>query len=317
MLYSSFEAKEQRRRDKAAGRDVELPKLTNAQFGEKLAELAKMHKDLMKLQAAVSELPKAGSLKFANGDVIGRRQVNSLSVQFTNELKFLKKFYTAHGAKQKTFREAKAGKGFLNPIRVTPELKAFFDAADFGYVDPGNPASGALKDQLTVGETYTTRGILTPLLNIYATLNGMQKDPENKQYLTATPLMNQYFSGVFDVLEQEKPEPSKKTGKIPDKFDRNRFTYPRIQSIVAKVTHKPDPATAKQLEEDEYVESLKQQQALVTGANDWYRAQKLAAEKGISMEEAQQRVADEKRKKATKKARQQAEARAAKAARGR
>ena len=218
--------------------------LTPKEFGEKLDTLAKHHNNLMKLASKVYALGKTQRLQYPNGATVGRKELRTLSSQYVKELKSLKKNYTSHGKKPKRKRREGGSAGFKNPILVTDNMRAFFSTANLGPSDPTNAASTPLNQVLAVGQNgVTTRAIMTPLFNIYAHVNNMQKDPENKQYLTATPQMNQYFQQTYARLAQkpQKFQKSKETGE-PDltkpipRFDPNRFRYASIQSIVADNT---------------------------------------------------------------------------------
>jgi hypothetical protein len=218
--------------------------LTPKEFGERLDTLAKHHNNLMKLSSKVYALGKTQRLQYPNGATVGRKELRTLSSQFVKELKSLKKNYTSHGKKPRRKRREGGSAGFKNPILVTDNMRAFFSQANLGPSDPTNPASTPLNQVLAVGQNgVTTRAIMTPLFNIYAHVNNMQKDPENKQYLTATPQMNQFFQETYARLaaKPQKFQKNKETGE-PDmgktipRFDPNRFRYASIQSIVADNT---------------------------------------------------------------------------------
>ena len=218
--------------------------LTPKEFGEKLDSLAKHHNNLMKLASKVYSLGKVQRLQYPNGAQVGRKELRTLSSQFVKELKSCKKNYTAHGKRSKRKRRAGGSAGFKNPIKVSENMRQFFSQANLGPSDPAQPGSTPLNQVLAVGANgITTRAIMTPLFNIYAHVNQMQKDPNNKQFLTATPQMNQYFQETYARLaaKPQKYQTDKETGQ-PDlakpipKFDSARFRFASIQSIVADNT---------------------------------------------------------------------------------
>ena len=219
--------------------------LTPKEFGAKLDQLGKHHNNLMKLAAQVYCLPKTDRLQYPNGKAVGRKEIRSLSSQYVKDIKSLKKNYVARGKRKKRRRSPGTTAGFKNPILVTDNMREFFGVANLGPSEPSNKNSKPLNEILAVGQNgVTTRAIMTPLFNIYAHVNGMQRDPDNKQFLTATAQMNTYFQNTYQVLSS-RPQTFTKADKngvrkpIPI-FDPLRFRYASIQSIVADNTIK-DP----------------------------------------------------------------------------
>jgi len=125
----------------------------------------------------------------------------------------------------------------------------------------------------------------------------MKRDPVNKQFLTATPEMNQYFSATFAKLEAQPATVSKKTGKTNPRFDRNHFRYADFQKIV-KDNVVPVTA-AEKAQYEQYRPRLQQEQALASSTLTIHKAQKLAAEKGMSVEAALAKVQADKARKAS------------------
>ena len=102
--------------------------------------------------------------------------------------------------------------GFQSPVEISDNLKRFITNGDFGF-DTSN--------LMAVTDGITSRAILTVIFNIYSIVNKMQKDPENKQMLTATSLMYDCFGKTFEELQKKRPE-----------FNPERFRYASMQSIV-------------------------------------------------------------------------------------
>lgn len=270
------------------------------EFGAKLDRIVKHHNNLMKLASKVYGLGKTQRLVYPNGQTVGRKEVRTLSSQLAKEIKSLRKNYTAHGKKKRRKPRKGGSAGFKNPILVSDNMRAFFSGANLGPSDPANPNSQPLSQVLAVGQNgITTRAIMTPLFNIYAHVNQMQRDPNNKQFLTATPQMNQYFPDTYARLaaRPQKYQKNKETGE-PDlskpipKFDPNRFRYASIQSIVADNTIPKDPKSAQAahlpllqadqqavLDDQATKARLEQEQTLVSGILAVYREQKKQAAK--------------------------------------
>ena len=275
------------------------------EFGGKLNELAKHHNNLMKLAASVYSLGKTQRLQFPNGHVIGRKEIRSLSSQFVKELKGLKKYFVARGRKKKRARKPGTTAGFKNPILVSDNMRSFFAVANLGPSDPRNPQSEPLNGKLAVGlNGVTTRAIMTPVFNIYAQVNAMQKDPQNKQFLTSTPQMDQYFTETYARLAAKpqrytKPDKDGVSKPIP-KFDPKRFRYASIQQIVADNSVPKASLNEQQktvLDNVEMKARLEQEQTLVSGILEYYRWQKSGSKKPF-----EQWSAEERAKKARKRA---------------
>lgn len=235
--------------------------LTDTEFGARLGELVKAHNNILKLAGKVYALKKNERLAFANGDIIGRKELRSMSSAFTKELRGLKKNYRAHGKRKRRRRREGGSAGFKNPIFVSDAMKNFFAVANLGSDPrPGFEGEAPLNTQLAVGaQGVTTRAIMTPLFNIYAHVNQMQKDPAHKQYLTATDQMNQFFAPTWQRLTAKdraqdagpnprltKPDKNGVRKPIPV-FDPQHFQYNRVQSIVADNNIKKETLNAEQL----------------------------------------------------------------------
>ena len=304
-------------------------------FGEKIKLLVRQHNVLMKLSQKVSSLPAGDHLIFRpdtesaravgrrNVDTpLGRKDVNSLSKQYTTELKGLKANYVEHGKKKKRASTGNSA-GFKNPILVTPNMIEFFRSANLGPSQVGpnaDPNAPPLNDFLSVRDDgKTTRAILTPLFSIYAHVNNMQRDPENRQFLTSTPDMDAHFQETYRILaarpqtyqKRKVVGPDGVETKVEDRtkpipiFRPDHFRYASIQSIVALNTIKKGQLTAAQkqvlgapdmpagLDEAQkaqwvaqrdlarapIVNRLAQEQDMVSGILEVYRGQKAAAAK--------------------------------------
>ena len=228
--------------------------LSPKEFTAKLDQIVKHLNNLQKLGVKVNSLGKTQRLVYPNGQTVGRKELRTLYSQLGKEIKGLRKNYAAAHKKKKRKKRVGGSAGFKNPIKVTDNMREFFSNASLGPSVPGNPSSQALSQILAVGQNgITTRAIMTPLFNIYAHVNQMQKDPANKQFLTATAEMNQHFGPTYQRLaaKPQKFQKNKETGQ-PDlskpipKFDPNRFRYASIQSIVADNTVPKDQVSAEE-----------------------------------------------------------------------
>ena len=133
--------------------------------------------------------------------------------------------------------------GFLTPILVNDNMKNFIKNGNFGPSDPSNPNSTPLNYFISARYNgILNHSIMTLLFIIYAKVNKMQKDPANKQYLTSTQEMNQYFQETYTRLAQKDPKYQR---DIPT-FDPNRFRYASFQSIISDNIIKKNDMTKEQ-----------------------------------------------------------------------
>jgi hypothetical protein len=275
-------------------------------FGQMLSELAKEHTHLLKLGSKVYALGKTQKLRFPNGQTIGRKELRSLSSQFVKKLKGLKKNYVARGKKKKRARRPGTVAGFKNPILVSDELRSFFASANLGPSDPRDPRSAPLASQLMVGQNGVTRqAIMTPVFSIYARLNDMQKDPSNRQFLTATPDMDRFLGATYqrlrdaDLVKQREGKLVNKRGEALPVFDPRHFRYGAIQQIVKDNTVPKEALTADQvaaLATPEIKARLDQEQELVSRANDYYKWQKTGSKKSFEQWRADEQAKKDRRR---------------------
>ena len=167
-------------------------------------------------------------------------------------------------------------RGFRNPILLSANMMEFLQEADMGLFDPADPSSVPLMDLLSATQTgICSCAIMTVLLHIYSHANHMQKDPENKQFLAATPLMHKWFGETFKEL-QSRPVRYTRTGQEIPAFDPEKFLYTSFNSIRSLNSIKRDTLTKEQLDHmysEEILQRLDQDQATVSGAMMWYREQ--------------------------------------------
>ena len=284
-------------------------------FGEKLKGIVTNLNQLQKLSSHVYSLGKTQSLVYPNNKRVGRKELRTLFSQLGKEITGLKKHYKEHGKRKKRVRRGTAG--FKNPIVINDNMVNFFREANLGPAVPTDPASGPLNQRLMlIQNRITTRAIMTPAFNIYAHVNGMQKDPANRQFLASTPLMDKYFSATYAQLAaapqrfqkrkvtneflDEKGRTVVEETRVEDmskpiaRFDPQHFRYASIQSIVAKntfskaelgaeynyITQPKKSLTGQELDARNQLEAqLATEQRVVSDALAYYRGQKAAATK--------------------------------------
>lgn len=175
--------------------------------------------------------------------------------------------------------------GFRNPIYINENLRLFLENGNFGPSDPTNPWSIPLNKFILAATTgITTRTIMTLLSSIYIYVNDMQKDPQNKQFLTSTPLMDKYFQETYIRLAA-KPQRYRvyKGGvkKLIPKFDPKRFAWAAFQQIIADNVIKRDQLTQEELnllKNPEIIERLDVESKLYRSIRTYYRKHKKTSE---------------------------------------
>lgn len=246
--------------------------LTPAEFGQQLNVLAQEVKDLVKMARRVGALRSGQTLKLENGDSFGAKELNSLVSEHTRTLRQLKKNYTARGTRKprsnvtKAGAERKKGDGFAKGSFLRPELLAFLQNANFGGVlgpAGGQPVRDVIAPLLKAG--LLSRSLLTVLFTIYQFVNKLRfEDADGKKFFSAGPDMNKYLGPYLSQLEaadraKSDAEMVDKKGHAKLRFDRNRFVYNRLQSIV-----QPGLFSKDELDQDrlEYIENPQVKQAL-------------------------------------------------------
>lgn len=179
-----------------------------------------------------------------------------------------------------TEEEVEMPSGFNTPIYVNENLKQFIANGNFGYIEPNDPSSGRLNSFLQVSKNgVSTRAMLTVLFNIYTHVNKMYN--LNKQFLTSTPEMDQYFQETYTNLaaRPQRYQKNKVTGQ-PDltkpilKFDPKHFRYGSIQSII---NDNIIPSSKLSKEQEEYLKNpkvinrLNAEHELISVIRDSYR----------------------------------------------
>lgn len=255
---------------------------------KELSGIAEEHKRLMKLQKKYGDLKKDERLKFPDGTVLTAQDIREMSRQHVKRIKNFIKNYTEYGKKKRKSGEAEPTKtkrgGFkTSPVVIDDSLMTFLTNGNFGYATPGNPSSGRLVDRLELLKNrVTTRGILTPLLNIYVRVNNLKyKDPvSGKTLIRADPLMRQTLGTTLMQLQQQDAAKSEaemldKKGNPKPRFNADGFVHNRLQNIVTENTKSKSELTPQQqaqLEAADVKARIALEQNIVSAANDALKA---------------------------------------------
>ena len=237
--------------------DKERMHLTPAEFGAQLKHLGDEVKDLVKMARKVGGL-KSGQYIEVNGAKFGAKELNKLVSEHVKTLRQLKKNYTARGMKKKRSTLTKEGKprrtgdGFSQPSFLEQPLVDFIRSANFGSLNVSE-----LESTLQYG--ILSRAILTPLLTTYMKVNGLRFEEGGKKFYRAGSEMEASLGPYLAALEAKDPA-----------FNRNKFQYNRIQSIVnpgIRDKNSLDENELAYVANDDIKASLKGIQAKVSAAN--------------------------------------------------
>lgn len=209
--------------------------LSPAEFKFVLRQLAKDYKQLVGMARKIGEKPDG--IELDDGTHFGAKELNALVSRQNKALKNLGKNYQAHGKKKKRAQtgEPRKGDGFAKGSFLRPELVEFLRNANFGNDSEGRPLKETLEPLLK--QSMLSRAILTPLLTIYMFVNGHRFMEGGKVYFRAGPEMVKYLGAYLTALEQgdknlSDDERRSSNGQVKPRFDRNKFVYNRLQSIV-------------------------------------------------------------------------------------
>ena len=238
--------------------DKERMHLSPAEFGAQLKLLGDEVKDLVKIARKVGGL-KSGKYIEVGGAKFGAKDLNKLVSQHVKTLRQLKKNYSARGMKKKRSALTKEGKprktgdGFSQPSFLEQPLVDFINSANFGP----NLRASDLAETLQYG--ILSRAILTPLLTTYMKVNGLRFEEGGKKFYRAGPEMEANLGPYLAALEAKDPA-----------FNRNKFQYNRIQSIVNPGIRSKDSLDANELQyvaNTDIKNTLKAIQTKVSSAN--------------------------------------------------
>lgn len=227
----------------ATGQDKQRLHLDPKEFREELSELAQEVKDLVRIARKVG---KSGKIRIEGGEEIGAKQLNAMVSDHNRRLRNLNRNYLARGRKKRgvaTTRK-RAGAGFDNPVFLRPELVNFLRTANFGTAANSESISALLAPFLEQG--VLSRSVLTPLMVIYVFRNnlrmteqGRDKQGKDKEriFFRAGPAMEQTLGPWLAALEAKDRAKTDaqlvdKKGNPKPRFDRNKFIYSRLQSVV-------------------------------------------------------------------------------------
>ena len=233
-------------------------RLSPAEFGAELKHIGNEVKDLVKMARKVGGL-KSGQYIEVDGGKFGAKELNKLVSAHVKTVRQLKKNYVEQGKKKKRSAVTKEGKprrtgdGFSQPSFLEQPLVAFINSANFGS---GLKASDL---EATLQYGILSRAILTPLLTTYMKVNGLRFEEGGKKFYRAGPEMVASLGPYLAALEKRDPT-----------FDRNKFQYNRIQSVVNPGIRSKDSLDESELQyvaNDEIKGALAGIQKKVSAAN--------------------------------------------------
>jgi hypothetical protein len=233
------------------GTEKEQLHLTPAEFAAQLKASGQEVKDLVKIARKVGSVKSGHQIRLSNGELVGAKELNVLVSTHIKTMKQFKKNYTARGSKKKrsTLTKSgavrKTGEGFAQASFLEAPLVEFLRTANFGMV-PGTDTPLRTVLEPVLQYNMLSRAIMTPLVTIYEFVNGLRFEaavvlPDGKtkmkKFFKAGPDMVAKLGPYLTALEAKDRAKSDAdlvdaNGKIKLRFDRNKFVFNRLQSIV-------------------------------------------------------------------------------------
>lgn len=250
--------------------------LSPAEFGQQLSALSKQTKDLVKIALKVGALKSGQHLVLSNGEKMGRKELNNLVSRHNKTLKQLKKNYGARGTRKKRDTSTRPrADGFAKGSFLKQPLLDFIQNANFGGVN-GPQGGQDIREVLAplVENALLSRSILTILFTIYEFSNGLRFEQDGKKYFKAGPEMVRHLGPYLSQLEASDRALSDEQlldakGNMKPRFDRNRFVYNRLQSIVKPglfATNDLDDDRKAYIDNQQVKDTLKDVQAVLSRA---------------------------------------------------
>ena len=243
--------------------------LSPAEFTAQIKRYSQEVKDLVKMGRALGKV-KSGKVTI-DGQSFGAKELNKLVSQHIKSLRQLKKNYAARGSKKKRSaltkegQPRKTGDGFAKGSFLEAPLVGFLRSANFGV---SNAEIHAVIDPL-LDQGVLSRAILTPLLTTYMFVNGLRFVEDGKKFFKTNAALNAAL-GAYLSAEEASDTGLSKSGKARMRFNRNKFVYNRLQSIVNPGIRTKDTLSADELaylENGQVVDTLAAAQAVATRAN--------------------------------------------------
>ena len=211
-------------------------------FAELIKYFQQTHKAIVRLTALVNRLPASQSLKINNHN-IRRSDISKYSQAFTSQLGDLRKIYASRKK-----RTGKNNNQLKNLFYVSDQLVEFYRKSELGKVDPTDPDSEELADEieLITKHRMSTGGILTSLIFRYIDHNDLRAESSKGRFLPDSN-MEKSFSNTKYILEgkdisKRKIRPDalpEKVTKIKDNIaDSKQSAFKRVSSRTDKKTGK-------------------------------------------------------------------------------
>lgn len=248
-LYNGTKVIHYKDRTKGDNGDV-VRKLNSTDAAKKFSELLKQvinfHQAIVTLYGAlVGEGPNtqiAFPVKDGNFAVLTRADLRDAERLFKEEVKNLK-MYFLYSRKGRNNPEPDSFKSGYAPVFLGDALLEFFlgNVSGFGTVDPDDPNSGLIIDQLkAIGEGYAMRVIIVQLFYTYLNNSELQR-ADNRSYWTADKHINDVFGKMPATFTLQGSSKKLQTGGKRDttfdvleanrRFKRNNLKGHDINSI--------------------------------------------------------------------------------------
>jgi len=199
-----------------------------------------------------------------------RKELKAANSAFQQEILCLKHYFRMSKKKAREKAQARDMKGTYTPVYAAPALREFLrlGAAGFGPLDPSNPSSGNLMDQLPYAQNgYMLRNSTTMLFFIYAHQNNLQYPPGvlpdgtkvDASWTQSDQVMSQAFDGnippaFYRTVREKVKYPYEEARAAGLQVGRNTYddiraanpqNIPKARSPDGKEKYRFDPAAFK------------------------------------------------------------------------
>lgn len=211
-------------------------------FAEHIKYFQETHRAIVRLTAVVNRLP-ANQCLTIGAHKIKRQDINKYSQAFVSQLGDLRKIYASRKK-----RSGKNNNQLKSLFYVSDQLIDFYKKSDLGKVDPSDPDSDDLSDEIELITKYrmSTGGILTSLIFRYIDHNNLRENSSKGRFLPDSN-MEKSFSNTKYVLDgrdiskrKVRPDASpEKVEKIKENVaDSKQSAFKRVASRKDKKTGK-------------------------------------------------------------------------------
>jgi hypothetical protein len=216
--------------------------VTKQDFGELIKYFQQTHKALIRMTALVNRLPATQSLS-VGAHRIKRQDVNRASQAFISQLGDLRKVFASRKK-----RSGKNNNQLKSLFYVSDQLVDFYKKSDLGKVDPSDPDSEDLTDEieLITKNKMSTGGILTSLIFRYIEHNNLRENSSKGRFLPDSNMEKQFSNTKYMLDGKDISKRKIRLDAAPDKVEKIKTNIAdNKNSAFKRVSSRKDKKTGK------------------------------------------------------------------------